>query len=77
MTEVRRLARDTQNKKKGFLMGIRERVVKSETTSSTPIFPIFADSHRHQFRDFDDHEACQKHERHLYTCNEMMLFIGT
>jgi hypothetical protein len=37
VTEVRRLARDTQNKKKGFLMGIRERVVKSETTSLTPI----------------------------------------
>ena len=36
-TEHRRLARDAQNKKKGFLMGIRERVVKSETTSLTPI----------------------------------------
>jgi len=37
VTEHPRLVRDTQNKKKGFLMGIRDRVVKSETTSLTPI----------------------------------------
>ena len=36
MTEHRILPRATQNKKNGFLIGMRESVVKSETTSWTP-----------------------------------------
>jgi len=67
--EIRMLPRDTENRKKGFLIGMRER---SETTSLTPITRL----KRVHFQFSPDRAAADLKREHIHTTQHIKSTAG-